>query len=174
MPGPHLPPILLTPAERDELESLARARTTGQQLAQRARVVLLAARGLSTSAIARELHLEPDTARQWRRRWTIRAGAAEERLADAPKPGRPARFSAEQVCRIVALACERPADSDRPISHWSDRELADESVRRGIVDRISPRHVGRVLKSRRPAAPPDPVLAHAGPDRTGRRAGPED
>jgi transposase len=168
MPGPKPPEIVVSSAERTALERLVRAHATGQQLAVRARIVLLAADGLSTSAVARRLGLDVSTARHWRARWRAyrdvpltEAGVAV-RLADAPKPGAPARLTPEQVCRILALACEQPAGSDRPISQWSARELADEIVRRGITERISPRHAGRLLKRSRPAAPPRPVLAHAG------------
>jgi transposase len=164
LPGPKPPEIVLTKEERSQLERLVRARTAGQQVAMRARIVLLAAKGLSTEEIARQLHLDVDTARQWRARWRASAGtplteqSAAERLADAPKSGRPARITPEQICQIIALACEIPADSDRPISHWSARELAEEIVQRGILERISPRHAGRLLKRGGPQAPPDPVL----------------
>ena len=70
----------------------------------------------------------------------------EERLTDAPRSGAPARITAEQVCQIVALACEAPGQSGRPISQWTGREVADEVVARGIVPAISPRHAGRLLK----------------------------
>jgi putative transposase len=159
MPGPKPPEIVLTSEERNELERLVRAHTTGQQVAVRARVVLLAADGLSTEAVARRLSIDADTVRAWRARWGTTPGSAAARVADAPKSGRPARITPEQICRIIALACEMPADSDRPISQWSARELADEIMHRGIVDHISPRHAGRLLKSRRPQAPPDPLLA---------------
>jgi transposase len=162
MPGPKPPEIVLTPDDRGELERLVRARTTAQHLAIRARIVLFAADGLSTEAIARRIGLDSDTVRQWRARWPSRTGRVPERLADAPKSGRPARITPEQICQIVAVACERPADSERPISHWSSRELTAEIMRRGIVERISVRHVGRLLKSAGSQAPPDPVLAHAG------------
>jgi putative transposase len=153
---------VITSDEQIELERLVRARTTAQQLATRARIVLLAAEGLSTEEIARRLRLDVNTARQWRARWPSRVGSVAERLADAPKSGRPPRITPEQICQLIALACERPADSDRPISHWSARELADEIRRRGIVDRISARHVGRLLKSAGSQAPPEPVLADTG------------
>jgi len=159
---------VLTEAERNELQRLVRAHTTRQHLALRARIVLLAAEGLSTEAIARHLQVEADTVRQWRARWSASAGcspAAQRvaaRLADRPKSGRPARITPEQICQIIALACEVPADSDRPISQWSARELADEIQQRGIVDQISPRHAGRLLKSGRPQAPLDSLLAYAG------------
>ena len=174
MPGPKPPGISLTEEQRNELERLVRARTTGQQLVVRARIVLLAAEGLSTEEVARRLHLDSDAVRQWRARWRERTGSVVERLADAPKSGRPARITPEQICQIIALACEIPADSDRPISQWSARELADEIMRRGIVDLISPRHAGRLLKRGRSQAPPDPLLAHPGSQRRRSGAGGED
>ena len=86
----------------------------------------------------------------WRRRWVaLKQIPLEEmnvakRLADAPRPGAVPRLSPEQVCHILALACEQPSGSGRPISQWSHRELADEIVRRGITDRIWPRHASLV------------------------------
>jgi hypothetical protein len=69
-----------------------------------------------------------------------------ERLTDAPKPGAPARITPDQVCQVVALACEAPEKAGRPISQWSSREIADEIMTRGIIDQISPRHAARLLK----------------------------
>lgn len=152
MPGPKPPAVELTADERRELEGLVRRHKTGQQLADRARIVLRAADGLNNSAIARELALEPDTVRLWRQRWLELAGVAvlevpaAARLADAPRSGTPPRITPEQVARIVALACEAPGESGRPISQWSTTELAAEIKRRGIVDEISPRHAARLLK----------------------------
>lgn len=168
MPGPQPPQIELSERERTELETLVRAQKTPQAVARRARVVLLASRGYSNLDIARLVPMDEEAVGLWRRRWAgfrsvpLEAMSVTERLADAPRPGAVPRFSAEQVCQIVALACEQPSDSGRPISQWSHRELADEIVRRGITDRISPRHAARLLKSGRPAAPPIPVLAHPG------------
>src|SRR5207248_554016 len=152
MPGPRPPSVELTDAERRELEGLAPRHTTGQQLAVRARIVLLAAEGLNNSEIARQLTLEPDTVRLWRQRWLRRTGVAVAGVAvaarpvDAPGSRTPARIGPEQVARIVALACEAPGASGRPISQWSTTELAAEIMRRGIVATISPRHAARLLK----------------------------
>src|SRR5438046_1712356 len=113
----------------------------------------------------------------WRQRWLqfreipLDDLSVAERLADAPREGAPAKFTPEQVCQIIALACEKPADSDRPISQWSHRELADEIVRRGIVESISPRHAGRLLKRSRSQTTPDSVLADTSRRRAARRAG---
>ena len=173
--SPRPPEIVLSEQERAELERLVRGYTTGQQLAVRARIVLAAGDGLNNSEIARWLDLDDETPGHWRGRWLafrdvpLETVSVAERLADAPRCGAPARFTAEQVCQIIALACERPADSNRPISQWSHRELADEIVRRGIVEWISPRHAGRLLKRGRPQAPPDSLLADARRRRARRR-----
>lgn len=93
-----------------------------------------------------------DTVRLWRLRWLgLQAASLDdlpilERLTDAPRSGRPARISAQQTCQIVALACQAPSISGRPISHWSSREIADEVIKRGIVEQISPRHAARLVK----------------------------
>jgi putative transposase len=87
----------------------------------------------------------------------------EQVLDDAPRPGKPATFSPEQIVQIVALACEPPEKSGRPISHWTARELADEAKKRQIVRDISPRSVGRFLKTGRLAAAPQPLLAERQP-----------
>ena len=152
MRGPTPPAVALTAVEREELLALVRAHQTPQQLALRARIVLAAGEGANNTEIARRLGLEADTARLWRMRW-LGLGAlpsaelsVAERLADAPRPGGPCRITAEQVCRLTALAGEAPAASARPISHWRGREVADEAVKRGLVDRLSPRHAQRLLK----------------------------
>jgi putative transposase len=152
MRGPKPPKIELTSKERQELDSLLRRHSTPQQLALRARIVLTAAAGLNNGQIVRQLGVSRDMARLWRGRWLglqaipLEELSVEERLTDVPRPGPLPRISAEAVCQIVALACEAPAESGRPISQWSSREIADEIKRRGIVDRISPRHAARLLK----------------------------
>ncbi|MCA1836546.1 MAG: helix-turn-helix domain-containing protein [Actinobacteria bacterium] len=165
MATPFPPRVVLSNQERSELERLVRAFTTGQQLALRARIVLLAGEGWNNLQIARELGVDDETPGHWRKRWLqfrdvpLEEVSVAKRLADAPKPGAPAKFTPEQVCQIIALACEKPADSERPISQWSHRELADEIMQRGIVDSISPRHAGRLLKRSRSQTTSNSVLA---------------
>ncbi len=152
MRGPQPSVIELTEEERRGLEALVRRHTTAQQVALRARIVLAAAGGLNNAQIARQCGVDIGTVRLWRRRWLgLRPVAladlgVEERLADAPRSGAPTTITAEQVCRLVALACEAPGQSGRPISQWTGREVADEAVKRGIVPALSPRHAGRLLK----------------------------
>lgn len=152
MRGPKPPAITLTEAERQELEQLVKRHTTPQQLALRARLILAAANGLNNAQVANQEAVGVDTARHWRTRWlvlqpvTLTELSVEERLADSPRSGKPPTITDEQVCRIVALACEAPERSGLPISQWTGREIAEEIQRRGIVERISGRHAARLLK----------------------------
>jgi putative transposase len=152
MPGPKPEPIELSDKARLDLEKLVARHTTGQQKAQRARIILKAAEGKNNAEIAREINQSIDMVRLWRRRWRELEPigwddlSAEERLEDLPRPGAPARLSADQVCQIVQLACEAPEQAGRPISQWTGREIADEWVARGIVEAISARHAARLLK----------------------------
>jgi len=148
MPRLSADPITVSAEQRETLERLVHAHSTPQQLALRARMILQAADGVRASA--RDLGVWPKTVRYWRKRWRQAADgqSAAERLADAPRSGAPAIFTPEQICAIVAMTCEKPSDRERPISQWSQREIADEAVRRGIVGDISQRSVGRFLKKR--------------------------
>jgi putative transposase len=152
MPGPKPPVINLSDAERQGLELLIRRYSTGQQKAIRARIVLMAASGKNHREIAREMQVSVDTARLWRLRWlnlqsiSLDDLSIEERLEDLPRPGTPPRLTADQICQIEELACEKPEKAGRPISQWTGREIAEEVMKRGIVDVISSRHASRLLK----------------------------
>lgn len=121
-------PVIVLPEQREVLEHQVRTHSTPQQLAVRARMILHAADGTRVRASARELGGWPKTVRYWRKRWRQAADGASvpERLADAPRPGAPGTYTPEQICAIVAMTCEKPAASDRPISHWSQREIAGQ------------------------------------------------
>jgi putative transposase len=152
MPGPQPERIELSDRARRDLEKLVARHTTGQQKAQRARIILKAAEGKNNAEIAREINQSIDMVRLWRRRWCelepigLDDLSVEERLDDLPRPGAPARLTADQVCQIEQLACEAPEKAGRPISQWTGREIADELVARGIVESISARHAARLLK----------------------------
>ena len=141
-------PVHLNETEQKELQQLANRPTTPQQIALRAQIILLASVGKNHRQIARELNISRDMARTWRERWLEsceRQVPMGKRLQDAERIGAPLTFSAEQVIQLFAIACEKPAESERPISHWTARELANEMAKRGIVKSISPRHVRRLL-----------------------------
>ncbi|MGK7878637.1 MAG: helix-turn-helix domain-containing protein, partial [Crocosphaera sp.] len=145
------------------LQQIVRGTTNPYRLVRRAKLILGAASGESNSWISRRLELDREQVRLWRERWreaSEQLSAAEQQqvtdkklmvlifeiLSDRQRPGTTKSFTVEQVVQIVAIACESPEKSDRPISHWTPKELADEARKRGIVDKISPRSVGRFLK----------------------------
>lgn len=152
MAGPKPPAVNLSEAEQQGLEKLVKAHNAPQQIALRARIILTVSQGLNNEQVGRELHVGVDMVRYWRQRWL--AGLAiplselsvEERLQDLPRAGKPSALTADQLCQITALACEKPEQSARPISQWTGREIADEIMLRGIVAQISPRHAARLLK----------------------------
>jgi len=165
MPVPKPLPLQLGQTEKDELKKLIKRYKVGQQIVLRARIILAAAEGKSNCQIARELQVSRQMARLWRERWLqlqpipLTELSVEERLEDLPRPGAPARITAAQRCQIEALACEKPEASARPISQWTGREIADEVIKRGIVEQISARHAGRLLKRGRSQTASDPLLA---------------
>jgi putative transposase len=188
MRGPKPPPIVLTPTERVVLRRLARRQSGAQRLVRRARIILEADSGANNDQIAKLLGVDRGTVRTWRMRWIealprlraaekragdddderVVAGLVEEVLVDEPRSGKAATFTPEQICKIVALACEDPRESGRPVTHWTTTELADEAVKRGIVESISARSVGRFLGRGGSQAASDALLAK---QRTSSRVG---
>jgi len=160
--------VPLSERQRAILQRVARRATSPQRQVRRVRIVLAAADGQRTDQIARHFSLAGETVQSWRGRWVaaasrlaaVEAGGCDDAeltsqivamLDDEPRAGAPPTFSAEQICQIIALACEPPAASERPVTHWTPTELAAEVVKRGIVPRISARTVGRFLH-RRPSS----------------------
>jgi putative transposase len=177
MPG-RAAKVVITERQQHILQLLTRSSTCPQALACRAQMILLAFDGWDNEDIAGRLGYERHQVGLWRRRWadhwqrlvlveccepeSALRRAIEDLLGDAPRPGAPCQFTPEQVTQILAVACEPPEDSGRPVSHWTPGELADEVQRRGIVAKISARHVGRFLKGGRTQAASQPLLAERG------------
>lgn len=164
------PIIVLTGEQKQILKEITRSRQLPHCLVTRAQIVLFASEGKTNKAISQELQLQEETVGTWRKRWLMAADELttshgnpkamrkkiEAVLADAERSGAPATFTPEQICRLIALACETPPDY---LSEWSQTTLAQEAVKRGIVDSISPASVGRFLKSGSDKTPSFPLLA---------------
>ena len=143
------------------LQELSRSRTAAKGIVQRALILVLGFQGLLNQQIAGEVGLNRQQVGVWRKRWQdaweplctwectephrLREAILEV-LSDAPRPGCPGKITAEQVAQILAVACESPKLSGRPITRWTHRELRDEVVKRKIVESISVAQVGRYLK----------------------------
>jgi transposase len=126
-------PIELNELERKELEHLLKRASTPQQIALRVKIVILADKQESHRKIAQELGITKKMSRLWRQRWrelTARQVPMVERLLDIPRPGSPGRFMMEQITQWVSrsVACEPPEKDNRPLSHWTVRELAAEMI----------------------------------------------
>ena len=130
-----------------------RRQTADQRLVRRAALLLALAANPCVGVVARQQGLTRLTVRLWRDRWreatpallqaeTDEAteqqllGLIEQVLQDDPRPGTPATFTPEQIVQRVAVACEPPEKSGRPLSHWTSRELADEAQKRHLVKAI--------------------------------------
>lgn len=153
--------ITLTEKQNQILQQIRCSTTAARRLVQRASVILMAFSGALNVTIAKELGLARKQVGLWRRRWQQSYDALvaiecrethaqlcrtiEDVLSDAPRSGSSGTFTAEQVTQILAVACEPPDQSGRPIDRWTHRELADEVVFRGIVSSISVSQVGRYL-----------------------------
>jgi transposase len=153
--------IIISERQQKLLEEFRKSRTIGQCITQRATIILLGFAGMLNQQIARQVGLNRQQVGIWRRRWRdawealcvwectephrLREAILDV-LCDAPRPGAPATFTAEQVSQIVALACEPPKLSGRPIDHWTLRELRDEAIQRKIVTEISAARIGHFLQ----------------------------
>ena len=188
MPSQQAKPLHLSPLQHELLQRMVQRTTSAQRLVKRGRIILEAAEGTSNTSIAEHQQVDYETVRRWRDRWhaaqarlqaieatakpKLLSQAIEVLLTDEPRPGAPTTFTFEQFMQIMALACETPTASDRPVSHWTPRELADEAVKRGLVVQISPRTVERFLKGERVATASQALLVDSPsrrPRPTGRR-----
>ena len=154
--------VVISERQEKVLRKLSTATTAAKRLVQRATIILLAFSGVANQDIARQVGLGRNQVGIWRRRWQgafdnlIRIEccddppalrkAIQDLLGDEPRPGCPGKFTAEQLTQLIALACEPPEKSGRPITHWTGKELADEAITRGIVDSISASQVNRYLR----------------------------
>jgi transposase len=109
--------VELSKRDRDELVSWMRSPSIRAGLAQRARVVLLAADGLGTNEIVRRVGLSKPAVIGWRRRWRAEGIAG---LDDRPKSGRPPRIDPVSI----VLATLAPPPEELGVTHWSSRLLA--------------------------------------------------
>ena len=129
-------PIELTVAEVGELEALRRKKsTTSQGMAERARIILLAADKLSNQEIADKLGVHRNVVSKWRGRF-LKGGVAA--LRDESRSGRPQANTPAKVRKVVETVCGRPP---KGYGRWSQRLLAKKlKLPLSTVGRILRRH----------------------------------
>jgi putative transposase len=155
--------LILTEKQGAVLKLFSNSRTGAAHLQERASIILRCAQGKTNIEIMHELKIHKKTVSKWRNRWAVQEerlleidkkeeGIAYQRLIetilnDAPRSGTPPTFTAKQICLILNVACELPAESHLPLSHWSLPSLSDELVKRKIVKSISTSQLQVFLKS---------------------------
>ncbi len=168
--NPSLPPLDLNPDFYQSLVRLNGKAKVSKNTFIRSRILLhINNKPINFSQFGEELNHAPDTISKWyyrglgaNRQWIEMAKSAieepghagellrKERLAeqflgDSPRSGSPTTYSAEQYTQIVSLALMPPSEYDRPITHWTARELTDEVHLQEIAPGISQRQVKRFL-----------------------------
>jgi transposase len=123
---PQKYPVLLSEAEKSQLESVVKRGKHSRREIQRAQMLLWSAEGKPDVEIARLLDVTPLTVATTRQRW-----ASEKRIADAPKPGRHKKLDAKQAAFLVALAC---SDAPEGRESWTLQLLADKLVELKVVE----------------------------------------
>ncbi len=127
-------PIVVRDEERTELERRVRARTSAQQVVQRAEIVLRAAAGATNTAIAAALGVSSHTVGHWRTRFAVEGLAG---LHDRPHCPPPRRYGPAAQAAIVALACQAPAEVGwAGQTHWS---VVDLGLVHPGASRVGPR-----------------------------------
>lgn len=149
--------ITLSPSLQQALERISQGEYP-LKVSQRARIVLLASEGLSNGQIAGRVGLCRDTCSAWRVRFAAEIkdldketgdepSALEKRVAalleDEPRPGRPVRFTKEQIERIRELSEKDPQAFGIHAKAWSCSSLAKTAVNEGIVSSISAKTIWR-------------------------------
>ena len=133
----RVPPLEITVEQRTELERRLRAHTTTQRALRRARIILLAADGVSNRQIAGTVGIDEKGVATWRRRFAVQGLAG---LADRDRPGRPRVYGHDDHLRVVATVTTQRPEVD---SHWTHRLIAERLHHDGLG--ISASQVGRVL-----------------------------
>ncbi len=128
--------VKLSKDEREQLEKLSRARTATVRLAQRSKMIVMAAAGIPDLKIAAELGVARQTVARWRGRFIRNGIAGIEK--DAPRPGRKPQISSQRVQKVVRLTTQKkPLDA----THWSTRSMARATgISAASVRRIWKRH----------------------------------
>ena len=160
--GKNVLKINLTERQEKLLSQIATSRTSESRHCQRSGIILDFYHGLSKSQIKLKFGIDARTVVHWVEKWmeweeSLQALEAEESkrkyelsiltiLSDNARPGTPTKFTAEQICRIIALSCENPQDSGYPVSSWSLPLLVQEAKERQVVESISRSQMHRFLK----------------------------
>ena len=132
--------IQLSPADRDNLETLTRQGEQTAKAYRRALALLELDRGKTYTAVSKTLHVTIPTISGWASKYQENG---LEVLQDQPRSGRPVEIDGTQRAKITALACSMPPEG---YAQWNLRLLAEKAVELEYCEHISHTQVGQVLK----------------------------
>ena len=128
-----VPVLEISGDERMELERRARAHTSTQREARRARAILMCAEGIALRQIGPAVGLNEHQVTVWRRRFLI---ARLDGLVDAPRSGRPRRLDHDTRLKMAAVATSERDPKD-PVATWSYLEVTEALREEGIEVSVS-------------------------------------
>jgi len=152
---------VLTEKMYEILDRFSRSRCLPASLVKRSQIIMMSSQGETNQNISAAIGLHYDNVATWRNRFLenhsklveLESVDAEKLsdeivriLSDEKRPGVPSKFRADQIMRIVDLACKAPHEYGYEVSHWSLPLLVKEIIRLGIADQISAKTVSRFLK----------------------------
>src|SRR5437660_3149889 len=117
-------PLRLRPLTEEEervISKLARSQSASKRLVERAKIIQLAKEGQTIPQIAEAMGLTEKTVRKWWKRFEQQGLAG---LEDAPRPGAPSRYTAENKARVLEAALTRPSDLGLQFTCWTFERLA--------------------------------------------------
>ena len=149
------------------LQENSQKRTISHEESFRSKILVFAHEGKSNMAIARTLQTTVNTVKKWRKRWLNcyeqillfesginQKGVSDKELLqrllaviqDEPRSGTPKRITLEQENQIVAISCKKPKDYGIIMNKWTHEQIANVAIKEGVIDSISSRYVGTILK----------------------------
>jgi putative transposase len=167
MPRLQATPIKITEKQKELLENHARKRTAAKHYQERIHIVLLSSEKQTNNDIAKKLNICSNTVKKWRNRWALSYDDAVnfaqgvnaevpsdgkvltyllDILSDGARSGAPARITEDEKKEITAMACRKPEDYNVPVTNWTHQLLAETIIKEKVVNKISPRYVGIILK----------------------------
>ncbi len=161
-------PIVLSKRQQRLLETERSCSKVACDAKVRIDIILLAAQGVSTNQIVRQLGSTYPTVQKWRNRWhegqaalhTFEQGIDQAPgdaallhqiyvlISDRARPGRPAQISLAQCQAIQVMACGKPADYELPFEEWTGELLARTAIKRGVIPSITGRYVNVLIKKK--------------------------
>ena len=157
-------PVLLSEQEKEILIKLSNGNHTKKNLSERSLIILNANNGVNNSDIGRNLKINRNTVKKWRKRWFEASAEISSikqentnklkkiiinTLSDSYRSGCKKHFTEEQILSIINLSLQTPESEGVPFSHWTNSSLRKCAIRLNIVESISVAQIGRFLKNKR-------------------------